>query len=270
MSQLGMRIASLQPSVSVTLDHLNALDSLCAVTKYCVAAVPALATRRLPILHDSWSFGEADQVTLARAQPDLVIASVPYRPETLAAILKSGVPVLALAPRTLADVCQDILLIARQVDALPRAEELVHRFRTAVGTIRAATSSAPAQTVYCEEWGKPLIHSQPWVAELIAAANGRFVGTPGAQTMPETVAGADPDVLLFAWCGAGNRVPLERILEQRNWKNLRAVRAGRVFCIPDETLNTPSFNLLEGLHAIASLLHPDRFPQVPGVTRLRP
>jgi iron complex transport system substrate-binding protein len=264
-----MRIASLQPSVSLTLHHLDALNSLCAVTKYCVAAVPGLAARNLPVIHDSWSFGVADQRTLRDARPDLVIASVPYRPESLTAILQSGVPVLALAPRTLAEVLEDILLIARQADAMPLATELVERFQSELAEVRSLTECNPVQTVYCEEWGKPLIQSQPWVAELVAAANGSFLGTPGAHTQPEAVAEANPDVLFFAWCGAGDRVPLARVIEQRNWQHLHAVQAGRVFCIHDDLLNTPSFNLLEGLRAIASALHPGKFRLHPGVKRLQ-
>jgi iron complex transport system substrate-binding protein len=251
-----MRIASLQPSISLTLAHLGALDSLCAATKWCVEALPELAQRKIAILPDSWSFAEADQQTLLRTLPDLVIASVPYRPESLTAILKAGVPVLTLAPYTLADIYHDTLLIARQVDALPTAETLIHALQSAVAHAAKRSASLPVQNVYCEEWGKPLIHSQPWIAELIAAENGRFVGTPGAKTTAEAVAEADPDVLLFAWCGAGDRVPLERVVAQRNWQNLRAVRSGRVFCIPDEFLNTPSFNLQEGLACIAYAMHP--------------
>jgi iron complex transport system substrate-binding protein len=119
----------------------------------------------------------------------------------------------------------------------------------------------PRPTVYCEEWGKPLIHSQPWIAELIATAGGTFIGIPGAQTTPEAIANADPDILLFAWCGAGDRVPLDRVIAQRNWHHLRAVRSGRVHCIPDEYLNTPAIpSLTQGLACLAAAIHPDRFP----------
>jgi iron complex transport system substrate-binding protein len=174
-------------------------------------------------------------------------------------------PVLALAPRTLDDIFHDILLIARQVDAITLAEKLVRELQIEIERTRSATSHMQPQMVYCEEWGKPLIHSQPWVAELIAAAGGSFVGTPGAHTTPDAIADADPHVLLFAWCGAGDRVPLQRVIEQRNWQNLRAVHAGRVFCIPDEFLNTPSFNLLDGLQSIAGTIHPEVFPAHPAV-----
>ena len=66
--------------------------------------------------------------------------------------------------------------------------------------------------VFCEEWGKPIIASQPWVAELIEFAGGNFVGEPGKTYPAEDVAQAQPDVLLAAWCGAGDRVPLEKIV----------------------------------------------------------
>lgn len=263
-----MRIASLQPSVALTLSHLGALESLCAATKFCFDALPELARQSLTQLPDSWSFTEADQPHLLSAKPDLVIASVPYRPESLAAILKSGVPVLALAPRTLADIYADTRLIARMVDALDKAETLIQGLQTVLAETTSKTRHLSSQSVYCEEWGKPLIHSQPWIAEMIAAANGRFVGTPGTHTTPEAVAIEDPDVLLFAWCGAGDRVPLARVVEQRGWHHLKAVRTGRVFCIPDEFLNTPSFNLVEGLRSICAAMHPENCPAHTRLKRL--
>src|SRR5271156_884819 len=117
-----MRIASLQPSITLTLAALDRLDALCAVTKYCIEALPSLAERNLPILHDSWT---ANTDEILATHPDLVIASVPYRMESLAAILKSGLPVLALAPHALADIYNDIRLIASVVGASTAAEELV-------------------------------------------------------------------------------------------------------------------------------------------------
>jgi iron complex transport system substrate-binding protein len=64
-------------------------------------------------------------------------------------------------------------------------------------------------------------------------------------------------------------VPLEKIVKQRGWKDMSAVREGRVFCINDELLNTPASSLLGGLEAIAWALHQDRFPQPRGIRRIR-
>src|SRR5271154_6616658 len=262
-----MRIASLQPSITITLAALNRLDTLCACTKYCLEALPELATRNLQILHDSWS---ANTEEIRNTHPDLVIASVPYRMESLAAILKSGLSILTLAPHSLADIYKDIRLIAAVIDAQPEAEALITQMQS---TIEATRERGKRRThtpiVYCEEWGKPLIHSQSWVVELVEAAGGRYLGVPGTHTTPEAIAAADPDVLLFAWCGAGNRVPLERVIAQRNWQHLRAVTEHRVFCIPDQFLNTPAHTLLEGLACIAATTHPNLHPPHPELIQLQ-
>jgi iron complex transport system substrate-binding protein len=261
-----MRIASLQPSITITLAALNRLDTLCACTRYCLEALPELATKNPHILHDSWT---ANTEEILATQPDLVLASVPYRLESLAAILKSGLPVLTLAPHSLADVCKDIRLIAAHVDAQPEAESLIAEMQSTIASTRTRSDSRThTPVIYCEEWGKPLIHSQSWVAELVEAAGGRYLGTPGSHTTPQAIAAADPDVLLFAWCGAGNRVPLERVIAQRNWQSLKAVRGRRVFCIPDQYLNTPAHTLLEGLACIAAATHPTLHPHHPHLIQL--
>jgi iron complex transport system substrate-binding protein len=257
-----MKIISLQPSVSIILDRLGCLDSLAACTKYCLEAVPVLRDRSLPVVHDSWST-KAEELLPVPA--DLVIASVPYRQESLTAILKSGRPVLTLAPRNLADVYQDIRLIASVVQASDRGDALIAEMQSQIEEVRDRAAAAPLKPrVYCEEWGKPLIHSQLWVMELVEAAGGEFIGTPGATTEAEAVAAADPDVVVIAWCGAGDRVPLERIVEQRHWQDLRAVRDSRVYCIADELLNTPAPTLIGGLHALAQATHPDIFGSLQG------
>jgi iron complex transport system substrate-binding protein len=251
-----MKLISLQPSVSLTLDALGCLDSLAACTKYCLEAVPELRERNLPVVHDSWSTKAEELLPVAA---DLVLASVPYRQESLAAILKAGRPVLALAPHSLADIYQDIRLIAAIVGQPTRGEAVVAEMQAAIAAVRARTADLEKPLVYCEEWGKPLIHSQPWVKELVEAAGGEFLGAPGAQTQAEVIAESNPGIILAAWCGAGDRVPLEKMVAQRGWQSLAAVQARRVYCIADELLNTPAPNLVDGLHALAQAIHPDVF-----------
>ena len=263
----SLRVAALQPSVSLTLDHLDCLDSLVACTRYCLQAVPSLRERNLKVIADSWSSNTEE---ILSASPDLVLASVPYRLASLAAILKCGVPVLTLAPHSLADVYQDIRLLGDILHAQDRAAAVVEEMMSVFASTQEAAATAEKRVVYCEEWGKPLIHSQTWVAELVSAAGGRFLGKPGSVTDADAVAARDPDVLVFAWCGAGDRVPLERVIEKRKWQLLRAVREGRVYCVPDEFLNTPAPNLLQGLRALAGVIHPEIFGSVPGVRSLQP
>ncbi|GGG91250.1 ABC transporter substrate-binding protein [Silvibacterium dinghuense] len=255
-----MRILSLQPSVSILLHHLGRLDTLVACTRYCLDAVPELRERhlagKLAIVQDSWSITPDELLPVAA---DLIVASIPYRMESLAAILRAGRPVLALAPHTLEDIYQEIRLLAGVVGETAKGEALVTAMDTTIAGMRARTRDFQRPRVYCEEWGKPMIHSQIWVKELVEAAGGSFLGEPGTHTQAEDIAKADPDVIVMAWCGAGNRVPLERVVEQRAWEELRAVREGRVYCIADEMLNTPAPTLAAGLAALAQCLHPDVF-----------
>jgi iron complex transport system substrate-binding protein len=261
-----VRVVSLQPSATVTLRDLGLLDRVVACTKYCADVCPEVADGSRVIVSDSWS-AQAEQIIAAK--PDLVIASVPYQLEAVAEILKAGVRFLGLAPRTLDDIYRDITVIAGMFDKIQRAHDLIARMKEAIEQVRSYTVTTDrSPLVFCEEWGKPLFASQPWVAELIEAAGGRFLGEPGKTTSVEAVADAHPDVIIAAWCGAGDRVPLEKIVEQRNWSDLPAAQDRRVFCISDELLNTPASNLIDGLHAIAWALHPEMFARPRGIRRV--
>jgi iron complex transport system substrate-binding protein len=267
MSFFPQRIVSLQPSATVILDALGARDRLVACTRYCEEVLPGISAGRL-VVADSWSSKAAE---ILDAKPELVIASVPYQLESVGEILKSGIPFLGLAPKTLADIYRDIAMIAGIVGRPERGVEVIDSMQNAIDSVREKVREqfAGSPQVFCEEWGKPLIASQPWVAELVEAAGGEFLGQPGQQTTAEAVLARDPGYVIAAWCGAGDRVPLEKIIAQRGWRSLRAAREHHVFCIPDPWLNTPAPTLLQGLHAIAAILHPQLFPQAAAVRRIR-
>src|ERR1700679_3126926 len=144
----SLRVAALQPSVSITLDRLGCLDSLVACTRYCLDAVPALRSRNLKVIADSWSSNTEE---ILSASPNLVLASVPYRLESLAEILKCGVPVVNPAPHSLADIYQDIQLLGSILQVPAGAEAVIADLLSAQGpTERARTAPEPPQ-LHCEE-----------------------------------------------------------------------------------------------------------------------
>ncbi len=99
------RIACLQPSATVILNAIGELGRVVACTRYCADVVPKAGDGSRIILADSWT---ADAAEIAAAQPDLVIASVPYQEKAVSEILRAGARFLGLAPRTLADIYADI------------------------------------------------------------------------------------------------------------------------------------------------------------------
>lgn len=259
-SHSPQRIACLQPSATVILASVGELDRVVACTKYCADVVPQIQTeardvKRL-IIADSWTTKATE---ILAAKPDLVIAAVPYQETAVSEILKAGIRFLGLAPRRLDDIYTDIALIAATVGAGDRGDKVIRQMQTAIEDVRRQTASLPRKRVFCEEWGKPVIASQGWVAELVQAAGGEFMGKAGAQCSVDEIARQDPEVIIAAWCGAGDRVPLAKIIAERRWSDTSAARSGQVYCISDELLNTPAPTLLAGLCALAAAIHPEAF-----------
>ncbi len=259
------RIACLQPSATVILNAIGEMERVVACTRYCADVVPAVADGTRAILADSWT---AKTEHILAVKPDLVIAAVPYQEKAIAQILKAGIRFLGLAPKALADIYTDIATIAGTVGAAEPGNRVIEGMQLHIDEVRRQVNAMARPRVFCEEWGKPVISSQPWVAELVEAAGGQFVGTAGQQISIERVCNADPDVIIAAWCGAGDRVPLEKIIHDRGWQNTSAARSHRVFCIRDEYLNTPAPTLLKGLDAIAWAIHPETFPATKGIRQI--
>lgn len=259
------RIACLQPSATVILEAVGELDRIVACTKYCADVVPAVADGSRTILPDSWT---AETSEIVATRPDLVIASVPYQEKAVVEILKAGARFLGLAPKTLADIFTDIMTIAGAVGAADRGTEVIRGMQEHIAQVRDRITLAERPRVFCEEWGKPVITSQRWVAELVNAAGGEFIGTVGQPMSFDEVRRIDPQIVIAAWCGAGDRVPLEKIIAARGWQNTSAALSEKVFCIRDEFLNTPAPTLMQGLDALAFAIHPELFPRTKGIRQI--
>jgi iron complex transport system substrate-binding protein len=264
-SHTPRRIVCLQPSATVILNAIGELDRVVACTRYCADVVPAVAEGSRLIVPDSWT---ADSETIVAAQADLVIAAVPYQEKAVSEILRAGTRFLGLAPKTLADIYTDIATIAGSVGAADRGEEVIAEMQRHIEQVCTRVVGTQRPRVFCEEWGKPVIVSQKWVAELVEAAGGEFLSAHGRQVTAEEILLLDPEVIIAAWCGAGDRVPLEKLIAERGWEQTTAAVSGRVFCIRDEFLNTPAPTLLQGLDALAFALHPEIFPSTKGIRRI--
>jgi iron complex transport system substrate-binding protein len=253
-SHAPVRIVSLAPGVTSILFALGAGRELVGVSKWCKDVAPV---GRLPQVGDCWKM---DVREVMRLKPTLLIGSVPFDTKTVEEILKQPVAFLALNPRTLADVENDVRVLARLLNRAAQGEGLIRKMALAFKDVanrafRAHTVTRPR--VYCEAWPHPRISSPPWVAELVEIAGGRMVVAPGARVTDQTVARAKPDVIVLAWAATGDRAKASTALRNPMWKNVPAVKTGRVVVIRDELLNTPGPPLMLGVRELFRALHPD-------------
>ncbi len=220
------RIVSLMPSLTELVCALDACQRLVAVDDY---SNHPQQVRRLPHVG---GMEDARVETIFALKPDLVLA--PTSSRALERLRSLGLKVLAVEPRTFADVRRVLQLLGPVLAA--RDGEQVWR-ETEQGIAQAARE-LPAHLrgvrVYFEVSTAPYAASESsFVGELLTRIGVRNI-VPGSlgpfpQLNPEFVVRADPDVIMLA-----EDEPAARIETRPGWNRLRAVREGRVCAFTNE------------------------------------
>lgn len=245
----GQRIISLAPSVTSILFAIGAGRQIVGVTKWCAEVA---RVGNLPRLGDCWSL---DVDAVEKLRPTMIIGSVPFKTETVQQVLGVGAPFVAMNPRSLADVYEDIRLLGKITGRNGAAEKQVARMRAALANISRRTRRWKARPlVYCEAWPNPRISSPPWVSELVEMAGGQPIFSGGQRVSDEEVARAMPEVIVLAWTATGGRAEPKKALENSKWQDVPAVRNRRVFVIRDELLNTPAPVLVAGARELLQVI----------------
>ena len=252
------RIVSLAPSATSIVCALRAQKSLVGVTRWCRGVAPV---NGLPALGDCW---RCDPDRVARLKPDLVLGSVPYKAETVDALLRRGLTLLAMNPRSLADISSDILLLGRLLGRERRANSLARDMEKRIQRIAArARRTRRKPRVYIEIWSNPFIVAPRWVEEMVALAGGRFVPVPESdlarRVNERDLLSARPEIIILAWAACGMRVNAKKVLQRPRWNQLPAVRHRQVFIVSDEAVNTPGPPVVAGLERLARIIHPEIF-----------
>lgn len=248
-----MRIVSLEPSITAMLFALGAQEQVIAVSAYC-HRVADVGDR--PQLAPTWSARPED---LADLEPDLVIAAPPYRVESVAGLLQTGLNVLCLYPKRLDDLYRHLHWLGRLagVDAGPIVSQLQAGFAAVEAQARAVPTKRRPR-VYVEMWPNPMMSSPQWVAELVAMAGGQFVPVqPGRQVTSEEIIAADPEIIIVAWAGVENP-SLDNVRRRPGWDQITAVAADRVAGVDEIHLNAPGPNLIHGARQLAAIIGRNR------------
>jgi iron complex transport system substrate-binding protein len=246
-----LRIVSLAPSATSILCAIGAKRSLVGVTKWCADVAPVDG---LPKLGDCWRM-EAIEDILA-LKPTLVIGSVPFKQETVVKLLEQPLNFLAMNPRTLADIENDIRLLGGIVGRARAADQVVRGMQREFARIADKTRGRKRRIpVYCEAWPNPRISSPPWVAELVTMCGGEMVVPAGEKVSEDQVAAGRPEVIILAWAATGDKADPRQTYAVKTWQDVPAVREKRVYVVRDELLNTPGPPLAKGAGELWKLLH---------------
>lgn len=249
VSQSPFRIVSLAPSATSILCAIGARKSLVGVTKWCTDVAPV---HHLPKLGDCWHMDSVNEIV--ELKPALVIGSVPYKQETVAKLLEHPLNFLAMNPRTLADIENDIRMLGRITNRLNQAERLVRKMRQEFAAIaRTSLGGKKKLRVHCEAWPNPRISSPPWVAEIVRICGGEMVLPPGQRVGDEQVAQAHPDVIVLAWAAVGAHSKPQESYQVPGWKDVPAIRNKLVYVVRDELLNTPGPPLIAGARKLSRI-----------------
>jgi iron complex transport system substrate-binding protein len=287
----GRRIVSLLPSATEIVCALGLESDLVGRSHECdypasVGRLPALTAPRFDphgssrqidervrdIVERALSVYLVDAVALRDLHPDFIVTQSQCE---VCAVSEDDVvravadwtgarpAVISLGAMTLEDVWSDIERVATRLGVADRGVELSARLRQRVGAITAgAVDNSAPRSVTCLEWLDPLMGAGSWIPEMVAAAGGvNMMGAQGGHAPTITLAdlaGADPEIIVAAPCGFS----LDRSLEEiaplfRNpaWRNLRAVRAGRVYAVDgNQYFNRPGPRIVESIEILAEIL----------------
>lgn len=291
------RIVSLLPSATEIVCALGLADQMVGRSHECdfpasIRGLPALTEPKFnpegtsaeidqrvkQIVADALSVYRVDADKLRELRPDIIVTqsqcevcAVNMRDvEVAVADWMGGAPpkIVSLAPFSLGDVLNDMGRVAMALGAGVHGIEFVTTLSRRMSEIEGkAKASRERPAVACIEWIEPLMAAGNWMPELIAMAAGRNLFGVAGEHSPwmkfEELASADPEVILVAPCGFDIRRTLAEmpaLVSQPRWKELRAVREGRVFLADgNQYFNRPGPRIVESLQILAEIIHPDQF-----------
>jgi iron complex transport system substrate-binding protein len=226
-------------------------------------------------LHESQPLYEVDEAALTELAPDVLVTQThcevcAVTPGDLAHGTTAQLnrqEIIAIRTGSLQAILDGFLDVARVLDVTSAGEMLVRDIRTKLKILSARTELLRRPSVVCLEWIDPIFSMGNWGPEIVELAGGlNLLGTAGEHsttTAWDAVRMADPEVLVVAPCGFG----LDRAREEMpifatrpGWRDLRAVREGRVY-VSDGNLyfNRSGPTLFDTPEILAQMLHPHVF-----------
>lgn len=231
------RVVALAPSLSEIMLELDAAERLVGVLDGGPRP-PALA--HLPSLG---RYGQLNLEALLALRPDLILLwPDSVGPAMQAQLAALGIPLIAARPHSLDELAGQLAEIGAAVGHAGEGERLAQRLREGVRDLAARHARAEPLTVFYQVWDRPLytLGGRQIVSDALRLCGARNVfddlSLPAPQVGVEAVLARDPALILVGEAAQANA--------WQAWPQLRAVRLGQVWQVPDRGLERPSFQML--------------------------
>jgi len=201
-----------------------------------------------------------DLERIAELRPELVVASlsVPGMERVVTGLRARGLPLAVLAPRSIADVEDEIIALGRWLGADERACEVVAGIRAECRELMLGRPREPVR-VYLEWWPRPMFSpaSECYSNELIELAGGInvFGERPGAslEIRAEELLAEDPEVCFISWCGVAEaKLDPQNLARRAGLEGLKAAREGRVYALDEAFAGRPGPRMIEAARRMAA------------------
>lgn len=260
-----VRIVSAAPAVTEILFALRAGDRVVAVTDHC--NYPPQAAR-LPKIGGFWT---PSVERALGARPDLVIGSRGNPPDFVAALRRSGLPVMTVDPHTLRDIYDTITRVANLIGAGESGERLIASMQSRLKAVSERIGDVPAKerpTAFLVLQVMP-----PWTAgagtfqdDAIRSAGAVNIASDlkgFAAYSTETLVARDPGYLLLSTMDGDRGRMKTEVMGNPVLRQLSAVKRGRMLVLESDPLMRAGPRIVDAVEAMARGFYPDRFAATP-------
>lgn len=253
MAEPARRVVSLMPSVTEWILAMDAGSRLVARTDYddhpAVRALPSVGGGLTPSVE--W---------LAALEPDLVVSWPDAPSRSLVSRLEAlGIAVYTAPSETVAEALKTAADVGLLLGLDARADSVIADTRAGLDAVRRSVADREPADVLFLIGLDPLMAAGPgtFVDELVTAAGGRNVlagtGLRWPQLSLEEVLTRAPDVVIVGSAAAED--PAARLEGRPGWRDVPAVRTGRVHGVDPDRINRPGPGLDEAAAELARLIH---------------
>jgi iron complex transport system substrate-binding protein len=252
------RIVSLAPNLTEIVYALGAADRLAGDTNYCdtppeAKLKPHVGGVQNPSLE-----------AIVALHPDLVLATTSINtPETADALLKLGVPVYTTDPHTVRDMLASIAKIGELIGSKSQGESVEAQLHARLNALQTKLADRPLSHVLFLVWLSPpmSIGLKTFIADALRWAGAESVlvtDQPWPVPTFEEVVRVEPDYIVVTTDHEGAATNLADLRARPQWKDLAAIRLGRVASISDH-IDRPSPSMVDAVEDLARQLHPEAF-----------